>query len=74
MHASTHLKNDGDTPTQICDYCITSHALQNLGGGDASFEFAVTVAHDHVAVSSAVPAPAAAPFNAFRSRAPPIVL
>lgn len=73
VHASTHL-DDRDVQAQACDYCITSHALQNMGGGDASFEFTVTVSHDFVAEVSSVPAPAAAPFRAFRSRAPPAVL
>jgi hypothetical protein len=75
VHASTHLKNDGDAPTgQVCDYCITSSALQNMGGGDASFGFAVTVAHAEAIETVPADRPVAAAFNAFRSRAPPQIL
>lgn len=73
VHASTHL-DDRDAPAQACDYCLTSHALQNMGGGDASFEFAVSIPHEHGVEASSIAAPATAPFNAFRSRAPPTVL
>jgi hypothetical protein len=75
VHASTHFNGDPDSQTaQVCDYCLTSTSLQNMGGGDASFVFAVTLSHDHAVVASNASTPAAAGFTAFRSRAPPRIL
>jgi hypothetical protein len=74
-HASTHLQGDGDAPAgQLCDYCISSSALQNMAGGDASFEVAVHVAHAFAIDAPPVALPAIAGFTAFRSRAPPPIL
>lgn len=75
VHASTHLKDDGDTPAgQVCDYCISSSALQNLGGCDAGIEFPVTVALAEAIEALPADQPVAAVFTAFRSRAPPQIL
>lgn len=74
-HASTHLGNDPDSQsTQVCDYCLSSSALQNMGGGDASFEVAVTVAHNHAIEVTPGHSIAPVAFTAFRSRAPPQIL
>jgi hypothetical protein len=75
VHAATHLQGEGDvSAAQLCDYCIASSALQNMGGGDASFEFAVHALHASVVEAPPVALPASATFTAFRSRAPPQIL
>jgi hypothetical protein len=75
VHASTHLQGDGEQSAgQLCNFCISSSALQNMGGGDASFEVAVRVAHAPAIDAPPVAQPAIASFTAFRSRAPPQIL
>jgi hypothetical protein len=71
-HASTHMGEEGDAPVaQVCDYCVSSSALQHAAGGGTPFEFAVTVSRDSAVDAREAIEPARAGFTAFRSRAPP---
>jgi hypothetical protein len=75
-HASTHLKADphaGPAKT-LCGECLSFAPLQNIVGGAPAVVIA-TKPHAHLIddlVSLAVIPPS--PFDAFRSRAPPILL
>jgi len=71
-HASTHLGEERDAPAaQVCDYCVSSTALQHVAGGGTPLDFPVTIARDSAVDRHEAIEPARAGFTAFRSRAPP---
>lgn len=77
VHAGTHLKPDPDsTPakTQLCGECLSFAPLQNAVGGAPVVVLAIkspAVRIHEVEAIATVPPRA---FDAFRSRAPPILL
>ncbi len=75
-HASTHLKSDphaGPAKT-LCGECLSFAPLQNIVGGSPSVVIGVkppALSIDDVVAVAAIPPRA---FDAFRSRAPPVLL
>jgi len=76
-HASTHLRPDphaAPTQTQLCGECLSFAPLHNAVGGAPAIVIVVkspAVLIQEVAAVAAVPPRA---FDAFRSRAPPVLL
>lgn len=76
-HASTHLKADPHgvpTKAQLCGECLSFAPLQNIVGSAPAIVMAIKpLAHgiDEVEAVATVPPRA---FDAFRSRAPPVLL
>jgi hypothetical protein len=77
VHASTHLKVDAHgipTSGHICGECLSASPLQNMVGGTPTVILPAKVVHDRALESRTVAVAPARAFNAFRSRAPPILL
>jgi hypothetical protein len=76
-HASTHLRADPHAPpaqAQLCGECLSFAPLHNVVGGGPAVVLVVKSTIDRI---HEVPAVAAIPpraFDAFRSRAPPVLL
>lgn len=76
VHASAHLKADPHgipTSAQICGECLSSSPLQNMVGGALTVAIPVKIVHDRALESRTLAIAPARAFNAFRSRAPPIL-
>lgn len=77
VHASTHLKADphaAPVKTQICAECLAFAPLQNIVGGAPAVVLAFKSPVERVDAPIIVAAVTPRPFDAFRSRAPPVSL
>lgn len=77
VHASAHLKADPHgipTSAHVCGECLSSSPLQNMVGGALTVVTPIKVVHDRALESRTLAFAPARAFNAFRSRAPPILL
>ena len=76
-HASTHLRADphaAPTQTQLCGECLSFAPLHNAVGSAPAVVLSVkSPVHQIIEVEAVATVPPRA-FDAFRSRAPPVVL
>lgn len=76
VHASTHFKSDlhgAPTSGHICGECTSFSPLQNMASGAAVVILPAIIVHDHALRSDATATVPSRAFNAFRSRAPPVL-
>ena len=76
-HASTHLRVDphaAPTQAQLCGECLSFAPLHNAVGGAPAVVIAVKSPVDRFIEAEAVATVPPRAFDAFRSRAPPVLL
>jgi hypothetical protein len=77
VHASSHLRSDphgAPTKAQLCGECLSFAPLQNLVGGGSTVVLAIKPPAHRIYQSRVVATVPPRAFDAFRSRAPPILL
>jgi hypothetical protein len=77
VHASTHLRADphgAPTKAQLCGECLSFAPLQNIVGGASTVVLAIKAPAFQIYDVAAVAAVPPRAFDAFRSRAPPVLL
>jgi hypothetical protein len=77
VHASTHLRSDphgAPTKAQLCGECLSFAPLHSVVGGGSTVVLAIRPPALRIHEVEAVAAVPPRGFDAFRSRAPPVLL